>query len=82
MRTPRESACFSGKKQQLLFFEDERLVGQIISAPQLRVTDAFRSAKKHLRFKMNRCGDHVTSTAAVMDAESWGEYVTVAHLGD
>ena len=30
--------------------------------------------------KKGRYGDHVTFTAAVVDAESWGEYVTVAHL--
>ena len=35
------------------------------------------SAKGHLR--KSRYGDHVTSTAAVVDAESWVEYVTIAH---
>ena len=35
------------------------------------------SAKGLLR--KSRYGDHVTSTAAVVDAESWVEYVTIAH---
>ena len=35
------------------------------------------SAKRYLR--NSRYGDHVTSTAAVVDAESWVEYVTIAH---
>ena len=35
------------------------------------------SAKRYLR--KSRYGDHVISTAAVVDAESWVEYVTIAH---
>ena len=56
------------------------MVGQMISVPKLRITDASRSAKRHLRLEENLYDDHVTSTTTVVDAESCGEYVTVAHL--
>ena len=36
-------------REKATFCEDERLVGQMIRVPQLRVTDASRSAKRHLR---------------------------------
>ena len=49
VRTPKESAWGNFFREKATFCEDERLVGQMISVPQLRVTDASRSAKRHLR---------------------------------
>ena len=51
MRTPKESAWGNFFREKATFCEDERLVGQMISVPQLRVTDASRSAERHLRLK-------------------------------
>ena len=73
MRTPGESAWGNFFREWATFCEDERLVGQMISVPQLRVTNASRSANRHLRL----FGDHVTYTTAVVDAESRGEYVSL-----
>ena len=49
MRTPRESAWGNFFREKATFCEDERLVWQMISVPQLRVIDAYRLAKRHLR---------------------------------
>ena len=70
MRTPRESAWgnFSGKKQ--LFVRTSDWYGKWLLVGQ----ETFETLKQ------NRYGDHVTSIAAIVDAESWGEYDTVAHL--
>ena len=51
MRTPKESAWGNFFREKATFCEDERLVGQMISVPQLRVTDVSRSAQRHLRLK-------------------------------
>ena len=69
IRTPEESAWgnFFRKKATFLW---GRAIGR---------ANFYWLAKGHLR--KSRYGDHVTSTAAVVDAESWGEYVTVTHWG-
>ena len=46
MRTPGESAWGNVFREKATFCEGERLVEQMVSVPQLRVTDASRSAKK------------------------------------
>ena len=51
VRTPRESAWGNFFREKATFCEDERLVEQMISVRQLTVTDASRSAKRHLRLK-------------------------------
>ena len=77
MRTPRESAGGNFFREKATFCEDEQLVGQMISVPQLRVTEASRSAKRHMSIKKDRYGDQVSYTTAVVDAESRGEYVSL-----
>ena len=65
MRTPRESAWGNFVREKATFCEDERLVGQMIIGRPRDIWDLKKSCYS----------DHVISTAAVVDAESWGEYV-------